>query len=109
MKIISSGVTPTESRKASPAKSPVTSGQRLRKRTPIKSAEIDPVMTASSVLSLVAASCDELGEKLSLAIADKQFTGFEETAAKLVADLFSVSVSAERLGEDMNPIESEGE
>ena len=92
MKIISRGVNP---------KSP--------KQTAIKSAEIEPAMTASSVLSLVAASCDELGEKVSLAIADKQFTGFEETAAKLVADLFSVSVSAERLSEDINPVEREGD
>jgi len=76
----------------------------------IQSADGDNTMSATAALGLISGSCDELGEKLSLAIAGKQFSSFEEQAAKLVADLFSIAVSAESLLEEMNPApEPEGE
>jgi len=95
MNIIRSGVT----RKTA---TPVYSRMRPTEEEQI-SAEATTA-TATALLALIASSCDELGEKLSLAISRKQFSGYEEQTAKLVADLFSVSLSAERLSEDINPV-----
>jgi hypothetical protein len=115
MKIINSEARGIQGSKRLPVRSgrkPVKSAVSapVESQVAIQSADGDNTMTSTTVLGLVSGSCDELGEKLSLAISNKQFPGFEEQAAKLVADLFSIAVSAENLLEDMNPApELEGE
>jgi hypothetical protein len=108
MKIINSEVTAPRKRTPVCSRTKVQSDVQapVESQVVIQSSE-DNTMTAVTALGLISGSCDELGEKLSLAIASKQFPGFEEQTAKLVADLFSIAVSAENLLEEMNPVQGE--